>query len=164
MSDGSPSTRRNFLERAMYGLWGVIAAGLGLPAGVYVVSTPKAATGEKWVSAGSTAPLEPGVPEERYFRQTRRDGWKITSEKVAAWVLKKPGGEVVAFAPQCTHLGCAYHWAPDKQQFLCPCHASAFSADGQVLSGPAPRPLDRYKVEVRDNQQLFIGPLEGASS
>jgi len=66
---------------------------------------------------------------------------------------------VTAFAPQCTHLGCAYHWDESSHNFICPCHTSAFSIDGKVLAGPAPRPLDRYTVKVEGNK-LQIGPLE----
>ena len=40
---------------------------------------------------------------------------------------------VTAFGPQCTHLGCAYHWEQGKKQFLCPCHTSVFSIDGKVI-------------------------------
>ena len=65
---------------------------------------------------------------------------------------------VVAFGPQCTHLGCAYHWEEGKNEFLCPCHSSLFSIDGKVLSGPAPRPLDRYETQRR-GQQTAAGPL-----
>ena len=86
------------------------------------------------------------------------DGWKITSEKTTAWVVKKNEKDVVAFAPQCTHLGCAYHYQARTKEFLCPCHTSTFSIDGAVLTGPAPRPLDRYDIRL-DGQRLLIGEI-----
>ena len=65
---------------------------------------------------------------------------------------------MVAYGPQCTHLGCAYHWDESRNHFLCPCHTSVFSVDGAVVSGPAPRPLDRYETKV-ENGKLLLGPL-----
>ena len=86
------------------------------------------------------------------------DGWKINSEKATAWVVKQADNSVVAFGPQCTHLGCAYHWDEEKTEFLCPCHNSLFSIEGKVLAGPAPRPLDRYESKVEGNK-LLLGRL-----
>jgi menaquinol-cytochrome c reductase iron-sulfur subunit len=91
------------------------------------------------------------------FRRNRVDGWKILSEKSTAWVVRQADNSVVAFGPQCTHLGCAYHWEDNKDQFLCPCHSSVFGVDGKVVSGPAPRPLDRYDVKVQGSKLLLGG-------
>jgi menaquinol-cytochrome c reductase iron-sulfur subunit len=71
-------------------------------------------------------------------------------------VLRKDDQNVVAYTPQCTHLGCAYHWEDKDNNFLCPCHTSTFSIDGKVLTGPAPRPLDRYVTKI-DQGKILIG-------
>jgi Rieske Fe-S protein len=55
-------------------------------------------------------------------------------------------------------LGCAYHWEERSSEFLCPCHSSAFSEDGKVISGPAPRPLDRFETKI-ENGKLLLGAL-----
>ena len=151
------SNRRNFFLALIYGLWGLIAAALGLPAAAYLLLPPRARKEPEWVEAGSLAQLQTGVPEQVVFRRNRVDGWKVSSEKTSVWVLKKADNQVLAFAPQCTHLGCGYHWDEQKRHFLCPCHSSTFSIDGAVLSGPAPRPLDRYLVKL-DGQKLWLGP------
>lgn len=162
MCEEEGTNRRGFCLTLIYGLWGLIAAALGLPAAAYLLVPPRARNEAEWVEAGSLSELETGTPEQLVFRRNRADGWKITSEKAAAWVVKKPNQEVVAFAPQCTHLGCGYHWDEQKQHFLCPCHSSTFSIDGQVLSGPAPRPLDRYEVRVQ-GEKLWLGPVRRAA-
>jgi len=87
------------------------------------------------------------------------DGRKVTSEKSTAWVVKVADNQAVAFSPQCTHLGCAYHWDEGNKNFLCPCHTSTFDMEGKVLSGPAPRPLDRFQVRV-EGTKLLIGDLQ----
>lgn len=150
--------RRSFLIAAIYGLWGLIAATFAVPAAVYLLLPPRLRVREDWAEAGDAAKLPQGKPVELIFRQNRIDGWKLTSEKTTAWAVKLSETEVVAFAPQCTHLGCAYHWDAPKHQFLCPCHTSTFSVEGKVLSGPAPRPLDRYSVRL-EGGKLMLGPI-----
>jgi len=153
------STRRGFYLQAIYTLWGAIAAALAVPAFVYLFFPPKVKHEGEWVDAAELSKLPANTPEEVAFRRNRVDGWKITSEKATAWVVKTSSNRVVAFAPQCTHLGCAYHWDERNHHFLCPCHTSTFGIDGNVLSGPAPRPLDRYAVRVKGDR-LEIGPIE----
>jgi menaquinol-cytochrome c reductase iron-sulfur subunit len=152
------SSRRRFYLSFIYGLWGVISAALAAPAVAYLLLPPVLRKKQEFVEAGNIARLPPKQPVEMIFRQTRTDGWKVTSEKRTAWVVNLPGEGVVAFGPHCTHLGCAYHWEAARGQFFCPCHSSAFSVEGKVLSGPAPRPLDRYETKV-DNQRLLLGEL-----
>jgi quinol---cytochrome c reductase iron-sulfur subunit, bacillus type len=123
---------------------------------------PRLLKENEWVEAGDIASLAPDSPVEMVFRRTRVDGWKISSEKSTAWVVKSPDNQVVAFGPQCTHLGCAYRWDESKNEFLCPCHTSLFSLSGKVLSGPAPRPLDRYETKI-EGTKLLLGRLRQSS-
>jgi quinol---cytochrome c reductase iron-sulfur subunit, bacillus type len=152
------TTRRHFYVGAIYAIWGVITAAFGLPALVYLFLPPKIRARQEWTEIGSILNLTVSAPVEIAFRQNRIDGWKINSEKSTAWVMKQADNSVVAYGPQCTHLGCAYHWDEGKHEFLCPCHNSIFAIDGKVISGPAPRPLDRYDVKI-DGNKLFVGRL-----
>ena len=155
MQEPEGPSRRGFYLTVIYGIWAVIGAALSLPAAVYLLFPPAARKKNDWVEAADLSHLTLKVPEEAVFRKTRVDGWKVTSEKSTAWMIKMSDSEVVAFAPQCTHLGCAYHWVEQKQEFLCPCHTSTFSMDGRVLTGPAPRPLDRYDVKISGNKVML---------
>lgn len=157
MATESPD-RRAFFSTMVYGLWGVIAAALSIPAALYLLLPPKLRGDAEWSDAGDIAKLVPDEPVELVFRRTRVDGWRILSEKTTTWAVKFDDGQVVAFAPQCTHLGCAYHWDEGKKNFLCPCHTSVFGMDGKVLSGPAPRPLDRYESKI-ENHKLMVGEV-----
>ncbi len=141
----------------------MIAGALSLPAAIYLLLPPRARKEGQWFEAGDVTQLPLRTPEEVVFRRNRVDGWKITSEKATAWVVKLSEKDLVAFAPQCTHLGCAYHWDARQGNFLCPCHNSVFSIDGKVLGGPAPRPLDRYQAKVTDGR-LLLGPVGEAQS
>lgn len=156
----TPGGRRNFVVSAIYGLWALMGAALALPGAAYLLFPPNSRREQEWIEIARVADLPPGEPREVVFRRNRVDGWKVTSEKAAAWVVRESASSVVAFAPQCTHLGCAYHWDGANNEFLCPCHTSTFSLDGEVTGGPAPRPLDRYAVRIEDGK-LLLGAVQG---
>lgn len=159
MTDGA--TRRGFFVAAIYGFFAAIAAALGIPALAYLLLPPKVRKEEEWVEVGDVGKLSINSPVELAFHRNRVDGWKVISEKSTAWVVKQTGDRgdrIVAFGPQCTHLGCAYHWEDGQNEFLCPCHNSVFSIEGKVVSGPAVRPLDRYETRI-DGARLLLGRL-----
>jgi menaquinol-cytochrome c reductase iron-sulfur subunit len=158
MDTGNSDDRRAFFLTMIYGLWAAVGTALSIPAAIYLLLPPKLRKETEWTEAGDVAKMAPNSPVEMVFRRNRTDGWRILSEKSTAWAVKLDNGEVVAFAPQCTHLGCAYHWDDPKKQFLCPCHTSVFSIDGKVVSGPAPRPLDRYDAKIQNNK-LMLGEI-----
>ena len=60
----------------------------------------------------------------------------------------------IAYSKTCTHLGCSYKWEDSADQFQCPCHGSLFNLEGEVVGGPAPRPLDLFAVEVVDGNVM----------
>jgi cytochrome b6-f complex iron-sulfur subunit len=66
------------------------------------------------------------------------------------YVVRLEDGGILALHLKCTHLGCSVPWNADEQRFACPCHASAFDIHGDVLSAPAPRPLDLFPVVIED--------------
>jgi cytochrome b6-f complex iron-sulfur subunit len=73
-------------------------------------------------------------------------------------LLEKYNGQDVIFALQsiCTHLGCPPNWLAGEQKFKCPCHGSGFYISGINFEGPAPRPLERFKVTVADDGQILV--------
>lgn len=73
-----------------------------------------------------------------------------------AALVRRRGGEWIALSAVCTHLGCIVQWEKSTQDFLCPCHAGHYSADGTVLSGPPPKPLAKIPFIV-ENGNIIIG-------
>jgi cytochrome b6-f complex iron-sulfur subunit len=59
-------------------------------------------------------------------------------------------GAFLALSRKCTHLGCTVPWDSEGNIFLCPCHSSAFDGTGEVISPPAPRPLDLHPVDIEN--------------
>jgi cytochrome b6-f complex iron-sulfur subunit len=66
------------------------------------------------------------------------------------YLVRLQNGGFLALSRKCTHLGCTVPWSETDRKFACPCHASSFDETGGVLSAPAPRPLDLYRVTIAD--------------
>jgi nucleotide-binding universal stress UspA family protein len=82
----------------------------------------------------SLADLKPGegaIVEER-------------GRKIAGY--RDPSGQVLVLSKKCTHLGCSVQWNATLVTWDCPCHGSRFDAEGNVVKGPAQRPLERIEV------------------
>jgi cytochrome b6-f complex iron-sulfur subunit len=71
------------------------------------------------------------------------------------WVVRNAEGLFVIYA-RCTHLGCTPDWKASENKFKCPCHGSGYDSDGINFEGPAPRPLDRAKVELDAEGQIVV--------
>ena len=68
-------------------------------------------------------------------------------------VRRLDSGKFSAVLTRCMHRGCQVEEAGDR--FICPCHGSEYSLDGQVLKGPTERPLIRYRV-TSDESRIYI--------
>jgi menaquinol-cytochrome c reductase iron-sulfur subunit len=153
-------TRRTFYLTAINLLGALIGAAIAIPAAAYLLIRPKSSEEGGFSEIGDLSQFKVGKPLEVLYERKRVDGWRKVTEKASTWLVKTDPNTVVAFNPACTHLGCAYHWDNGADRFICPCHASAFSIDGKVLAGPAPRPLDRYVAKVQDGKILIGSQID----
>jgi cytochrome b6-f complex iron-sulfur subunit len=71
------------------------------------------------------------------------------------WIIRTPQG-IYSLWARCTHLGCTPNWFNDQNRFRCPCHGSNYTIAGDVIAGPAPRPLWRPAVELASTGDLII--------
>ncbi|MBI1337100.1 MAG: Rieske 2Fe-2S domain-containing protein [Phycisphaera sp.] len=71
------------------------------------------------------------------------------------WIVHEHDGTLVALSDICTHLGCIPNWLPADQKFKCPCHGSGYYMTGVNFEGPAPRPLERFKIYL-DGEFVFV--------
>jgi len=140
MSDGAENkggmSRRSFLGLA----WGVSLAALAGQAGVALLQylQPRLTPGGfgSKVIAGKPKEFKPNtvsLVQEGHF-----------------YISRLEDGGYLALWQRCTHLGCTVPWRSDEKQFHCPCHSSLFNPKGEVIGGPAPRPLDTFPIEVVD--------------
>jgi cytochrome b6-f complex iron-sulfur subunit len=82
-----------------------------------------------------------------------KNGYLQTKEVA---VLRNPDRpqELIAVNPKCTHQGCDVKWIAGEKRYECPCHSSHFRANGEVLNGPATKPLSSYSAKIIDTQVL----------
>ncbi len=64
-------------------------------------------------------------------------------------LIRNPDGELQAFNAVCTHLDCTVQYKADTSQIWCACHNGFYDLSGNVISGPPPRPLERFVVNQR---------------
>lgn len=127
-----------WLSRGFLSLWGV-----GI---VWVVSSfikgPETArsAGLNFFSAGQASALARG--EAKLVRHGSKP----------VYVLRLQNDEIIALSALCTHFSCVLKWNVRSEALECPCHDGVFSPTGEVISGLPRRPLESYKVEVRQGE------------
>ncbi len=134
--NAAPTTRRDFLKTAWAALGGLVAVELGVYTLAYM--QPRLAEGQfgSVITAGKVDDFPPGsvthIPNGRLYLARLADGGFL------------------ALYQRCTHLGCSVPWDQKAQEFICPCHSSRFSTEGEVINPPAPRPLDLFTISFQD--------------
>ncbi|MBI3091590.1 MAG: ubiquinol-cytochrome c reductase iron-sulfur subunit [Candidatus Tectomicrobia bacterium] len=135
-------TRRTFLDRLRHWLLGILGlSGLAGVAG-YLYPPALRRRGEPLLLANA-AELKAG--EGRLFDYYGEPAILLHGQEAPR-----------ALSLVCTHLGCSVRWQPKEGRFVCPCHRGIFDADGNVLAGPPPAPLERLRVQVQGNH-LLVG-------
>jgi menaquinol-cytochrome c reductase iron-sulfur subunit len=158
MDQESNLKRREFMSLATWTIGILLGAGFTAPAVAYLIGpTLKEEEREAWLQIGPTHKVELGTPTLFRARIERRTGWIVNEEELSVYVLSENGRDYSAMSNICTHLGCRVRWIADNEQFFCPCHNAVFAKDGSVLSGPPPRPLDRFEVKVEEGQLYILG-------
>src|SRR5471030_396894 len=71
------------------------------------------------------------------------------------WIIRNEEG-IYAMWARCTHLGCTPNWFQAENRFRCPCHGSNYTPAGDVIAGPAPKPLYRCAVRLLPSGDLLV--------
>lgn len=80
----------------------------------------------------------------------------IVLNNTPAVVINTPGKGFIALSKVCTHLGCLVEYDKTRNRLLCPCHAGVYNLEGNVVSGPPPKPLQKFPVKV-EGEDIVIG-------
>ncbi len=142
---GGVMPRRSFLNYCL-GATSLTFGGLGVYAVGKYLFPPEAFSAEAAGEAVKVALEELPVGSAKSVRY-----------KGAASVVIRTGENTFhALSAVCTHLGCIVKWDSSKGMLVCPCHGAMFDVSGNVVSGPAPRPLESYPVQLVQDE-LIIG-------
>jgi len=144
--------RRRFLARLSLAVGSLIAIMAGLPVIGYILIPVSRKIHRQWVPVGPADRFTAGNTVLVSFENPSARPWTGVTGKSGAWVRKVGDGNFIAFVLNCSHLGCPVHWESASKLFICPCHGSVYYEDGTVAAGPAPFPLQRFRVRVRDGQ------------
>ncbi len=148
--------RRKFFVWVTAAVAGVIGLSLAIPLLGFVISPGLKRRTKRWVDVGNANDLIPQKPKQLEHVMTIQDGYIETKATKAVWAVKVPDGRITVFSPLCPHLGCGYRWDGGERRFKCPCHGSVYGVTGEVLAGPAPRPLDTLPAKVENGRLLVI--------
>lgn len=143
--EGQEVSRRGFLDYLLGGALAVSALAVLGAVGAFLWPTRTTATGELGkveVSSESDLPVGKG---------------KVVPIKGTSAIVIHTRAGFVAFSAVCTHEYCLVKWDEARQQIVCPCHGAIFDSSGNVLSGPAPRPLPVFPVEVLNGRIYLKG-------
>jgi cytochrome b6-f complex iron-sulfur subunit len=70
-------------------------------------------------------------------------------------LVRTAEGELKAFSATCTHLDCTVQYRSDMGVIWCACHNGKYDLTGRNIDGPPPRPLDAFRVFLKDNE-VFV--------
>jgi cytochrome b6-f complex iron-sulfur subunit len=135
-------SRRDFFGRLGWSGFGILS-GIGLLAFVRSAFPRVLFTPPSTFKAGLPSDYAVGEISERFKKEHR------------VWIIRDPDGFYALFA-KCTHLGCTPRWLAVEEKFKCPCHGSGFRKSGINFEGPAPRPLERYRIALTEDGQLLV--------
>lgn len=137
MSAGAPDTaRRRFLNWFLGTSLGAMCVAVLYPLTKYIIppDVPEATTSR--VVAGREGDLKPN--DGKVFRFGDRPAILVRTQE----------GRYRAYSATCTHLNCTVQYRGDMKQLWCACHNGVYDLNGKNVSGPPPRPLEEYSVNV----------------
>jgi nitrite reductase/ring-hydroxylating ferredoxin subunit len=88
---------------------------------------------------------------------TKVDAWTTYPEtELGAIYLRQVDGQLECFNARCPHLGCTVSYQAGRQAYVCPCHDSAFSMEGERTNNIPPRGMDPLAAEIRNGNEVWV--------
>ena len=95
-----------------------------------------------------------GYPDDFVASEEGMVDEKFKAER-QIWVVRT-FEQLYVLSTICTHLGCTPNYLAAERKFKCPCHGSGFYVSGINFEGPAPRPLERFKLLLAADGQIEV--------
>ena len=144
--------RRRFVTGLSIVLGAATAVVIAMPVLGFVVAPMLGKSPRAWRKVGPVGSFTVGETVVVSFENASAGPQDGVTARQSAWLRRETSRKFVAFAVNCSHLGCPVRWMPSANLFLCPCHGGVYYSNGDVAGGPPPAPLSRYEVRVRDGQ------------
>lgn len=138
-----PLLRRRFVEVLLGGGFLATVVAFVYPVLEYLIPPKTTDLGGDSVVAGHVGELKPN--SGKIFRFGNRPGL----------LIRTASGEYRAMSATCTHLSCTVQYREDLHQVWCACHNGTYDLNGRNISGPPPRPLESFDVQVR-GEEIFV--------
>ena len=138
-----PIPRRRFGEVLLGGGFLATAAAFLYPVLRYLIPPTAPDLGSDAVVAGRIGELKPN--SGKIFRFGTHPGL----------LIRTASGEYRAMSATCTHLSCTVQYRDDLREVWCACHNGKYNLDGRNVSGPPPRPLEPFDVQVK-GEEIFV--------
>jgi menaquinol-cytochrome c reductase iron-sulfur subunit len=153
-------SRRNFIMKLSLGVGGIAAFAVSIPV-IGALLAPLLGKEEvDWVTVGAANDFKPGTVTLVTFQNPDPKAFAGVTANTASWLRKDLNNNFIAFAVNCSHLGCPVRWEATANLFMCPCHGGVYYHDGTVASGPPPRALSQYRVRINKGYvQIQTGPI-----
>ena len=153
-------SRRNFMMKLSLGFAAASAAVVAIPVISALLAPLLESSPEKWRKVGTVNDFALGTTSLVTFINADPKPYAGVTAKSAAWLRRDDKNNFIAFAANCTHLGCPVRWEAKAELFMCPCHGGVYYKDGTVAAGPPPKPLTKYEVRVyKDEVQIKTKPI-----
>lgn len=121
--------------------------------------TPSSGMGDGYLPITSVESL-PSDGSPRAFKVVAdlQDAWnKFPQTEIGAvYLSKSANGELTCFNARCPHLGCTVQYKNADQRYVCPCHDSAFNADGTRNNEIPPRNLDTLECKADEKGTVWV--------
>lgn len=154
-------TRRKFLARLSIALVSVGGAIITVPVVGFILAPLFRREPEAWRTVGTVDNFKIGETSAVEFLDSSPLPWAGMTAKSAAWLRRTSDTDFIAFAINCSHLGCPVRWQASARLFMCPCHGGVYYEDGSVAAGPPPAPLARYPVRLQGSDvQIQTRPIK----
>ena len=126
--------RQEFLKAIGLALGAVITFLSAIPAMAFAFNFLIVPHGKSWIKLGPVENFKEGETVLVHFDNPAILPWDGVSGHRSAWLRRIKGDQFIAFAVNCTHLGCPVRWEEKAKLLLCPCHGSVFDKNGDVAA------------------------------
>jgi cytochrome b6-f complex iron-sulfur subunit len=171
-----PMSRREFFRRSLVASVLVYAAQFGGASLAFLWPNLKGGFGSI-INAGNIEDIKTQIAdsEQPFYSGTGRfyvvayDGRPEDDVNYETEGVSAQG--IMPLYQRCVHLGCRVPFCQQSQWFECPCHGSKYNTAGEYKLGPAPRGMDRFRVDITDSgdvmvdtSEIILGPPRGTDT